>query len=51
MQFSRNLQKLKINLKFFEYYRFFVDYYVKIVKLLIKLKTRDFFNVSFKERR
>ena len=51
IQFSRNLRKLKINLKFFEYYRFFVDYYVKITKLLIKLKTRNFFNVSLKERR
>ena len=35
IKFLTNLRDLKINLKFFEYYRFFVNYYVNIVKFLV----------------
>ena len=50
MQFSRNLRKLKIKIKFVDYYWFLMNHYVKIIKFLIKLKTRDFFKVFFKKR-
>ena len=51
MIFSKNLRDLKMNLKFFDYYRFFVDHYVAIAKFLIRLKIKSFANVFFKNRR
>ena len=44
IKFLKNLKKLKIDLEFLKYYRDFVNYYITIVKLLIKFKTRDFVN-------
>ena len=35
MIFSRNLQKLKIDLNFFKYYQKFIKNYAIIIKLLI----------------
>ena len=42
IKFSRNFKKLKIKLRFFEYYKFFVNYYAIIAKSLIKLKIKNF---------
>ena len=50
MKFSRNLKKLKIKLKFFKYYKFFVNHYTIIAKLLIKFKIKDFRNNFIKNR-
>ena len=41
---------MKINLEFFEYYRFFVDHFAIIVKFLIKFKIRKFVNESIKNK-
>ena len=48
MKFSINFKKLKIELNFFDYYKFFVNHFVNIVKFLIQLKIRDFKNASIK---
>ena len=50
IKFLRNLRKLEVDLRFFEYYRDFVNYYTTIVKLLIKFKTRDFVNNLMKKK-
>ena len=50
IKFLRNLKELEINLRFFEYYRDFVDHYTTIARLLIKLKIRNFVNSSIKEK-
>ena len=50
IKFLRNLRELKVDLRFFEYYRHFVNHYIAIVKLLIKFKTRNFVNNSMKEK-
>ena len=48
MIFSKNLRDLKVNLKFFDYYRFFVDYYATIAKFLMRFKIKSFVNVFLK---
>ena len=50
MTFSTNFKNLKVSLKFFEYYKFFVKHFVNIVKSLIKLKIKNFKKVSIKNR-
>ena len=50
IKFFRNLKKLKIKLKFFEYYKVFVNYYVIIAKLLMKFKIKNFRNNFIKNR-
>jgi len=50
MKFSRNLRDFGMKLRFFDYYRQFVDYYVAITRLLIKLKIKNFIDSSMKER-
>ena len=50
MKFFVNFKKLKINLNFFEYYKFFVNYFVNIVKFFVQLKIKNFKNVSIKNR-
>ena len=49
--FSKNLRDLKVNLKFFDYYRFFVDYYAAIAKFLMRFKIKNFVDVFLKNRR
>ena len=51
MIFSKNLRDLKVNLKFFDYYRFFVDYYALIARFLMRFKIKNFANAFFKNRR
>ena len=50
IKFLKNLRKLEVDLKFFEYYRDFVNYYTTIAKPLIKLKTRDFVSNLIKKK-
>ena len=50
MKFFRNLQKLKIKLSFFNYYRTFMNHYVVIIRSLMKLKIKDFKDSSIKKR-
>ena len=50
MKFFVNLKELEIELKFFNYYRNFVDYYAIIFKSFIKLKIKDFINNSIKNK-
>lgn len=50
MRFSRNLRDFEVKLKFFDYYWFFINHFIAIVKSLIKLKTRDFINSSIKSK-
>ena len=48
--FSKNLRDLKMNLKFFDYYRFFVDHYAAIARFLVRFKIKSFADVFFKNR-
>ena len=50
MNFFINFKKLKIKLNFLNYYKFFVNHFVNIVKSLVQLKTRNFKNASIKNR-
>ena len=50
MKFSTIFRKLEINLSFFDYYKFFVNYFVNITKSLVQLKIKNFKNVSIKNR-
>ena len=50
MKFFVNLKKLKIKLKFFDYYRSFVNHYTIIFKSFIKLKIKNFINNSIKNK-
>ena len=50
MIFLKNLRDLKVNLKFFDYYRFFIDYYATIARLLMRFKIKSFADVFFKSR-
>ena len=50
MKFFRNLRELKVELNFFDYYRTFVNHYVAITRLLMKLKIKDFKDSSIKNR-
>ena len=50
MTFSKTLRKLKIELRFFNYYRKFVSHYAAIIRSFIALKTWEFKNSSFKEQ-
>ena len=50
MKFLRNLKDLKMKLRFFSYYRWFIDHYVAIARLLVKLKIKNFINNLMKER-
>ena len=50
-KFLTILRNLKMKLNFFEYYRFFVNYFVNIVKPLVQLKTRNFIDAFIKNRR
>ena len=50
MSFSFTLRQLKIELKFFKYYRKFVFHYAAITKLLMKFNTREFKNSFFKKQ-
>ena len=47
-QFFKNLKKLNHELKFFNYYRKFVEWYVWIERSLYRLKIKEFKNVSIK---
>ena len=49
MIFSKSLRDLKVNLKFFDYYRFFVDYYATITKFLMRFKIKNFVDVFFQK--
>ena len=51
MKFSRNFRDFKIDLKFFNYYRFFVNHYAIIIKSLVRLKIQNFIDVSIKKRK
>ena len=51
IKFLTILRNFKMKLNFFEYYRFFVNHFVNIVKSLVRLKIRNFINVSIKSRR
>ena len=50
MKFFRNLRKLKIELNFFDYYCMFVNYYVALIRSLMRLKIKDFKDNSIKRR-
>ena len=50
IKFFRNLKKLKIKLRFFKYYKFFVNHYAIITKSLMKFKIKDFRNNFIKNR-
>ena len=51
MKFSRNFRDLEVDLKIFDYYRFFVNYYAIIIKSFIRLKIQNFIDVSIKKRK
>ena len=51
MKFSRNLRDFEVDLKFFDYYRFFVNHYAIIAKSLVRLKTQNFIDASMKKRK
>ena len=51
MKFSRNFRDFEVDLRFFDYYRFFVNYYAIIIKSFVQLKIQNFIDVSIKERK
>ena len=51
MKFSRNFRDFEIDLKFFDYYQFFVNHYAIIIKSLVRLKTQNFIDASIKKRK
>ena len=48
--FSRNLKELEMKLRFFDYYRFFVNHYAIIVRSLVRLKIKSFASDFVKDR-
>ena len=50
MSFSRNLKEFEMRLKFFDYYRFFVNHYAVIARSLVKLKIKSFASDFVKNR-
>ena len=50
MFFSRNLKELEIRLRFFDYYRFFMNHYAIIARFLVRLKIKSFANDFVKNR-
>ena len=51
MKFLRNFRDFEVDLKFFDYYRFFVNYYAIITKSFVRLKIQNFIDVSIKKRK
>ena len=51
MKFSRNFRDFEIDLNFFDYYRFFVNYYAIITKSFVRLKIHDFIDASIKKQK
>ena len=51
MKFSRNFRDFEIDLNFFNYYRFFMNYYAIIIKSFVRLKIQNFIDVSIKKRK
>ena len=51
IKFSRNFRDFEVDLNFFDYYRFFVNYYVIIIKSFVRLKTQNFIDASIKKRK
>ena len=50
MSFPRNLKELEMRLKFFDYYRFFVNHYVIIARSFVRLKIKSFASDLVKDR-
>ena len=50
ISFSRNLKELEMRLRFFDYYRFFVNHYAIIARLFVRLKIKSFVNDFVKDR-
>ena len=50
MSFLRNLRELEMRLRFFDYYRFFVNHYAIIARFFVKLKIKSFASDFVKDR-
>ena len=50
MSFSRNFKEFEMRLRFFDYYRFFVNHYAIIARSLVRLKIKSFARDFVKDR-